>query len=435
MRRALALDNSPALAAPLRFFLNVPLFALLAAALVLWAGPQALSSRWSPFALALTHLFTLGVLASAMTGALIQILPVATGVSLPKVSMNAAIIHALLTLGTLALASAFILARPWLFELALVVLGAAFAWLFVVCAIGFQQYRNKTLAGAGEVLIAVRLALIALFATILLGVALAGALAWSLPSAWRALIDLHWVWGLLGWVGLLITGISYQVMPLFQVTELYPRRITRYLAPLIFALLVLWSASALALTAAHPASRGAALLIAAAYAVFSAVTFYLLWTRKRPKADATTLFWRTAMISLLGCGAMYVVQITSNAGGFSVTLGILFIVGTALSAINGMLYKIIPFLLWYNAQKALTTALRIVPKVQNIIPDNVAVKQFWAHLLALTLLLGASQWPTLFTRPAALALALSAAWLGRNMINALRLYSQVKQKIAAAQAS
>jgi hypothetical protein len=435
MQRALAFDNSPVLAAPLRFFLNVPIFAVLAATLLLWAGPQALGSRWSPFTLALTHLFTLGVLASAMTGALIQILPVATGVSIPKAGMNATVIHALLTLGTLALTSAFLLAAPLLYGLALVLLSASFAWLLAVCAIGFWLCRNKILKGAREVLIAVCLALIALLATVILGTVLASALAWNLPLPLPVLVDLHGSWGLLGWVGLLIIGIAYQVMPIFQVTELYPRQITHNLAPLIFALLAIWSISALVLGPTHPASLALTQPIAAAYVAFSVVTFYLLWTRKRPKADTTTLFWRTAMISLSVCVLIRVLQTASNAHDFSVTLGILFIVGVALSAINGMLYKIIPFLLWYNAQKSLAIALRIVPKVKNIIPDEVARKQFWAHLLALVLLLAASQWPAVFTRAAALTLALSAAWLGRNMLNAVRLYLYVKREIAAIQAT
>ncbi|HUH39751.1 MAG TPA: hypothetical protein VL024_02660, partial [Castellaniella sp.] len=84
MQRALAFDNTPALRVPLPFFLNVPIFALLAGVLVLWAGPQAFASHWGAATLALTHLFTLGILGSAMLGALMQILPVACNVPFPQ---------------------------------------------------------------------------------------------------------------------------------------------------------------------------------------------------------------------------------------------------------------------------------------------------------------------------------------------------------------
>ena len=80
MQRALDFDKTPALGVPLPFFLNVPLFALLAGLLATWAGPQAFASRWNGAALALTHLWTLGILGSAMLGALIQILAVACNV-------------------------------------------------------------------------------------------------------------------------------------------------------------------------------------------------------------------------------------------------------------------------------------------------------------------------------------------------------------------
>src|SRR5690606_38013053 len=102
MQRALSFTRSPPLSVPLRFFLNAPLFALLAAVLLLWAGPEALQSRWTPYTLALTHLLTLGVLGSAMAGAMMQILPVATGIHVLKPRLTAVVVHALLTAGTVA---------------------------------------------------------------------------------------------------------------------------------------------------------------------------------------------------------------------------------------------------------------------------------------------------------------------------------------------
>lgn len=439
MQRSLAFENSPPLLAPLPFFLNVPLFAMLAALLLLWAGPQALSSRWSPLTLALTHLFTLGVLTSAMTGALIQILPVATGVHIPKARVNAGIVHVLLTLGTFALTAAFVLSAAWVYSLALTLLAASFAWFFIVCILGFWQCRRTASARAAEVLLAVRLALGALFVAVVLGVTLAGGLAWGLSQPFTllpfgSLVDLHGLWGLAGWVGLLIAGIAYQVMPIFQVTELYPRRFTQWYAPGVFVLLALWSAIAFAPDLPHAVNRIVAVLVVLAYVAFSVTTFYLLWTRKRRKADTTTLFWRCAMVSLSCCALVWLVQWAEGVRDFSVTLGILFVVGVALSAINGMLYKIIPFLLWYNAEKTLELTIRIVPKVQNIILDNVAAKQFWAHLVALVLLVAASLWPVPFTHVAALALAISVGWFGRNMLDAILLYRRVRRQIDEIQA-
>ncbi len=432
MRRALAFDNSPVLSVPLRFFLTAPAFALLASILLFLAGPQAFASRWTSYTLALTHLFTLGVLANAMAGALMQILPVATGISVLAPRLTSAIVHAMLTFGTLLLAAAFLLAAPPLFKLASCALLLAFVWLLAACAGGFWRHRNTAAKGAEDVLLAGRLALVSLFVAVVLGATLAAGFAWpGLRLSMVLLTNIHAGWGLLGWVGLLLAGMAYQVIPIFQITELYPRPITRWMAPLIFILLGAWTASMLLqFSFEHAARHLLTALILAAYALFAGTTLHLLYTRKRPTPDATTLFWRTAMFSLAGCALLWPLQLATQAD-YSITLGMLFIVGFAWSAINGMLYKILPFLLWYHAQNKLVMALRVVPKVKDIIPDHIATRQFRAHACALPLLIGATVWPGPLTHVAAVAMAVSVSWLVWNMAYAIRLFLNAKKQIAA----
>jgi len=79
MQALLSFAQAPPFAAPFRFFLTAPLFAMLAGMLLLWTGPGLLASRWTPAALALTHLITVGFLLQVMLGAMIQILPVVAG--------------------------------------------------------------------------------------------------------------------------------------------------------------------------------------------------------------------------------------------------------------------------------------------------------------------------------------------------------------------
>ncbi|MGB3290893.1 MAG: hypothetical protein WBA83_16600 [Burkholderiaceae bacterium] len=431
MQRALSFQQSPAPGVPLRFLFTAPLFVLLAALLLLWSGPSALASRWTGPALALTHLFTLGVLANAMAGALMQILPVATGVSALAPRATSVIVHTLLNLGTLSLAAAFLSFTPWMFALALGLLCMALGVFLAACAGGLWKYRKQATKGSTEILATTRLALAALLAATILGAMLAASFAWPLPFS-RALTNAHGAWGLLGWVGLLVVGISYQVIPIFQVTEIYPKPVTRWLAPTIFVLLAAYMAN----TLAPPAMRleidlAISAVALAAYTIYAVVTLRLLWTRKRPKADATTRFWHTAMLCLAACGPVWLAQ-AAGVKDLSVSLGVLFIVGFGWSAVNGMLYKIIPFLLWYHAQRDLAIALRVVPKVKDFIPDAIAARQYWAHLAALLLLLSASLLPAVFAHAAGLALAISAAWLLLNMTQALRFYLRARKRIALA---
>ena len=133
MQDLLSFDQSPPLAAPLRFFLTAPLFAILAGALLLSSGADGLASRWTPTVLALTHLIAVGFMLQVMLGAMLQIMPVVAGANMARPLRVAAVVHAALSLGTLVLVAAFLTFSPMLFKLAAIVLGAGVA-VFVVSA-------------------------------------------------------------------------------------------------------------------------------------------------------------------------------------------------------------------------------------------------------------------------------------------------------------
>lgn len=409
MQRTLALDQSPPLRTVLRYFLGTPLFVLLGGALLAWQGEAALQSRWAPATLALTHLFTLGALGMSMVGALIQILPVVAGVVLPRGRLMAQSVHVLLGVGTLTLACAFLLSEPWLFRAALGLLVPALLWLCACVTVALWQPHSE---GAAPMLGTVRLALASLAVTVLLAAVLGAAFAW--PGVTPALpllraTDLHAMWGVFGWGGLLLAGVAFQVVPMFQVTQLYPPLLHRWMGVAVFLLLLACSAGAL------PLALPTALLLA--YAGFAAVTYWLLAHRKRPTGDAMTLFWRLSMASLAACPLLWLMP----AGpARPLALGVLAIGGFLYSAINGMLYKIVPFLVWHHLQEQAAPGQR-APAVKHIIADTRARAQFWLQAAALALLLGACWFPALLACSAGLALALSSLALAWNLGAALRI--------------
>lgn len=432
MKRVLFFDNSPDLGASLRFFINVPAFLLLASILLFWSGDSALTSRWTPTALALTHLLTLGVLASAMIGAVLQILPVTTGITVANTRLTATVVHIFLTLGALALASSFMVTTPIVARFAFFLLSIAFSWLLVAVALGFwKHYRTRT-KGSEPLLRAAQLALLALLVTISLGIVLLGVRAWGARISIPGITDIHSAWGLLGWVGLLLIGVTFKVIPVFQATELYPRLTMRFLAPAVFTLLILWSVFVLGspVEVRWPATI-AGFFLATLFSVYAGISLRLIYTRKRRAPDTTTRFWLTAMFSLATCLPVWLWWRIDTDPRTAVTLGILMIVGVAVSAINGMLYKIIPILVWNHAQMPLKSASPFVPKVKDILPDPVSAPQFRIQFVALGLLLLASRWPDAFTQLAAICSALSALWLARNIARAMRIYKHAKRQIAA----
>ncbi len=439
MQRALAFDNTPALRVPLPFFLNVPAFALLAGLLALWAGPQAFASRWAPATLALTHLFTLGVLGSAMLGAMMQILPVACNVSFPQAARVSARVHGLLTTGTLCLAWAFLSMRPWAFQAAAGLLGAGLAAFVGAAGLALWRHRRRVYKGAREILVPVRAALAGLALTAALGVALAGALGHGrgLPG----LIDWHALWGLAGWAGLLLIGLSFQLIPIFQVTEIYPKVLTRWLPLAIPGLLLAWTALDATDGLPRLMRETVELLLLAAYVVHALTTWHLLQTRKRPQAEPTTWFWRLAMLCILGCAPLWI-WLTGDGGARApLTLGICIIVGALWSAVNGMLYKIVPFLLWKHAQDRMVIPdhdpaqarayLRVMPKMAAYVPEGRAYGQFAVHVLAVAAWLGAGLGLPGCAWAAGGLLAASAAWLALNVGLALRTYRRTLRTMAA----
>src|SRR5574343_651127 len=194
MQAVMAFENAPPFAAPLRFFLTAPLFAVLAGVLIAYEGSALFASRWTPGALAATHLITVGFMLQVMLGALIQILPVVTGANLRRPLALARIVHGGLSAGALLLASGLYSGRPELLSGAALALGLT-VLLFLastVQALSDVPSTSPTIRG-------LKLALFGLLGVVGLGILMALALAngWALPLP--ALTDLHAGWGLGGW--------------------------------------------------------------------------------------------------------------------------------------------------------------------------------------------------------------------------------------------
>jgi hypothetical protein len=419
MQRALSLEETPALSVALRFILAAPWFAAAAGALLLWYGPAALQTRWSPVTIALTHLMTLGYLAMTMAGAMLQMLPVVAGFAVPRARMVAAVAFAGLAAGTPALVAALLTGQPFLFGAAALSLAVALAAFAGAAAAALAR---RSIAGALPMVAGMRLAVTGLAAAAVLGLTLAGyfAGAWVVPAL--LLADLHAASGLLGWVAMLVFAVALQVIPMFQATNPYPRKLGLALPAVLGLLLVAWGAGA----ATGARWQGlAAVALAAPLAAFAAFSLYLLASRKRRAHDVTTLYWFLSLGSLLACVVLYLwPQAGAVARSRELLLGILFIAGFAGSAVNGMLYKIVPFLLWYHlAQAGLPRGS--VPGVNAWISQRAARWQFCCHAAALAALAAAPIVPAL-ARPAGLLFVLAMAWQGAMLMRCALRYRRLR---------
>jgi len=427
MQPNLSFDQAPAISVPYRFFLVAPWFGMMAGILLAWSGGEALASRWTPEALALTHLIALGFMLQAMCGALLQFIPVAVGCNVWRPQLVANIVQPLFLIGTLLLVAGLLFSRPSLLSATVPLFLLATGGFVVVVALALWRTPATSMT-----LWALRMAIGGLAITVLLGSLLAEALARSLPLPILDLTDVHLAWGLGGWALMMLAGVSYYVVPMFQLTRPYPPWFTRWFGPLLFLLLLAWSSRLYfddqrwSTVIALPL-----LLILSAYA---GITLWLQYTRRRKIHDATSLFFRVAMVSILAfaisSAAFVLLPEISADPRSSVWLGVLVFAGVFVSAISGMIYKIVPFLNWLHLQR-LGAPLSAMPNMNKMIPAEAMTGQLRLHVLAVVLLLAAIWQPGL-ARLAGVTLAASFAWMGWNLAGAVNRYQKFRDQIREA---
>ena len=434
MQPVLSFEQAPPISVPYRFFLTAPLFGAVAGMVLTVLGPETFESRWSPGALAMTHLIVVDFMLQAMCGSLLQFVAVVAGANIWRPRLVAAVVHPLITAGAIFLASAFLLQQQVLFLVAAAVFVTALGLFLTVMAIALLRTPAR-----GMSIHVLRVAVFGLLVTVTLGATLALTLGLEehVPTDWSllALVNVHVAWGLGGWALMLVIGVSYLVVPMFQLTPSYPVWLTRLLPAGLFLALCLWTLQLAAPSGAAQAwQSGVGVAGVSLAGLYALVTLWLQSRRRRRQSDPALIFWRVAMLSLLAFAVSWIVfEALPQLGGSPrapLWLGVLAIPGLFLSVITGMLYKIMPFLNWLHLQQQGGT-VSTQPNMKQMIPERAMRGQMRLHLTALGLLLAAVLWPAL-ALPAGLAFAASCLWLEWNLVGAARLYVRVRSRIRAA---
>ena len=394
-----------------------------------WYGPEAIESRWHPAILAVTHFLTLGFLAMIMMGALQQLTPVLMGAQISHPVLFSKVTHLLLSVGTISLTAAWLLPQPVLFTVAGILLGLAITIFIVVLLYSLRKARS----GYATVH-ATKTALIAFAITMTLGVYLVMGYSGSTLTRLPGMTNLHMTWGLIGWVSLLLMGVAYQVIPMFQITPDYPKLMMRWLSIIMFIFLLCWSVVQVFYADNAVALNFFIALLVISLLSFAIATLYLLSRRRRNIPDITLNFWRISMTSLIMVIVVWVLSLFDLHHRLEFFITVAMIVGFAMSAVNGMLYKITPFLVWLHlnnhAQGKDRTKFKI-PNMKQIIPEQKTRLHFRVYSLMLLLSYLAVFWPEYFLRPAALLLIISALLLYKNIYFALRVYKYHSTKLIA----
>jgi hypothetical protein len=418
----LSFERAPPISVPMRFFLTAPIFGALASLALVAQGHDALAGRWTPALLGVTHLYTLGVLTMVMCGAMFQMLPVVAGSPVSRPVAIAWIVHPSLVLGAAGLGLGMLRGSGAISVVAAVALAIGLSVYLCAAALSLARVRRVQDSVRG-----IALAHLALSCTLVLGIWLAAGHGLESVALRRApMTDLHAAWGAIGWVAVLIVAVGYQVVPMFQLTPEYPPPVRLLLAPALVGLLVVWSTVNILPDVGDGVVLASGLGLAAALALFAACTLRIQALRRRRRADTTLEFWRLGLGALGISIALWVVSTVDPNGPALVSAGIAYLVGFTLSVVTGMLYKIVPFLVWLHLQRRRTTAsgAAAAPTMGAILPAARARWQLRAHATGVLLLIAAPWWPAVLTRPAALVLLGSFVLLGVNLSQAMRVHAR-----------
>ena len=416
MYSGVSLDQAPPEDIPVRFFLSAPILGILAGLLIAFAGQDLFISNWSMETIALTHVFTLGWLTMIMMGSFYQMVPVLVGGTVPFISASR-VVHAGFSLGVLLIVSGIYLLNELLIIAASSLLLTSL--LFFIVQIIIALFKVK---GDRPTVVAMRISILAFLFTVLLGIYFSGGHAsiWELPDNRIGMTVSHLVLGLFGWVGCLIMGVGFHVIPMFYMTPEFDKKKA-------YIILCLYGISLIALPAVFLFEKGMLITLLAgvpglvSLIVFSFMLSSLIRKRKRKISDTTLRAWKSALILLpMSLLAFIAIPIIDHDAVLFV-FGILFILGFGLTVTTGMLYKILPFLIWFHRFSLLIGKVK-VPLMRDISSDKLAARQVYIFYAALAILLtGIAVDVGIIIRLGGFVFALSSLILMLNLLKMVRM--------------
>lgn len=411
----LSIDQAPPISAPLRFFLTAPLFGVLAGILIFFSDATTLMSRFSTESIVITHVITIGFLGFVMLGAMTQMLPVLAGAKIPKVKSIASISHIFLVLGSVFMFFGFYQSNAFYNSIAFFGLGSGFLLILGAIAISLKSviHFNATVKG-------ISVSIFFAFSIVLMGLYLLFSYITQEISAMHHIVaNIHSVWAIFGFAGILIIGVSFQVLPMFYVAPHFKDFCLDRVIPIISVGLFAWlGVNIFTPEYAYIAKAWVALFFWA----FTTTVWLKLSRRRRPITDITIWYWRSSSIFFtLGLFSWVFGEYFNNE--YIVIVSILIGAGFILSTMIGMLYKIIPFLVWFHLN---AKGYMSIPTMNEMINKNVSKLQFILFIASLLGFIVSFFVPELL-KASAISFILSMIVLEYNIIMPVLLYKKTLQ--------
>jgi hypothetical protein len=366
----LSLEQAPPISVVLRFFVTASIFGIVLGIFFLLYDFNLISFSLYSFKLIVIHVLSLGIVASFMLGAMFQMLPVLAGVIITFPIKQAMVAHTFLTFGLILQIIAFKTTLSVVYLVTATILGSGLLYISLLMFKKLLQIKNHSNSSKGMIL-----ALGSFILTIIFGTIMLLTLGEYIDNPFFSQMEeVHYSFALFGWITLLIISISFQVVEMFYVTPKYPNIISKYFTISIFIMLVL----KMIMLFSGLNIRAVDVILSILFIIYAFTTIYRLYQRRRPTSDATVWFWRLGMICLIVTSSAILIDTTF------LEIKYISFVGFVLSIIFAMVYKIVPFLIWFHLS---TQGYMEAPMMHDVIHPEVAKIHFYIHISLLSLLI------------------------------------------------
>ena len=386
---SLAGMQAAAVRLPLCFVLTGVL-SLLVSGGVLLAQPDLLAMyHYTPHLIAITHLFVLGFICSIVMGAMYQLVPVTLETQLFS-EKTVKFQFAAHVIGFVGMVWAF-----WNFNMAMVGIFGSVLTLGVGLFVFNLGYTLAKVKRWNTIKFGITSALLWLSATVAAGLFVTASKFWTF-FAFQPLAAMH-AHAHLGVVGvfvLMIVTVSYKLVPMFTLSELQSeRRAWASVALINIGLVGIF----ITVLFQEPFKPLFSLVTIGGFILYGWEMVAILRARNRRVLDWGMRYFLTAIGLLLPLSILALALTWSGLPVNAVTMqlesvyGLLGMIGLVGLAILGMLYKIVPFLVWFHSYSRHIGRAK-VPALADMYSVPLQIAGFWTFLTGLAGLSVATAW-------------------------------------------
>ncbi|MCC6550888.1 MAG: hypothetical protein IT279_12555 [Ignavibacteriaceae bacterium] len=334
--------------------------------------------HFQPKVLALNHIAALGWISMIIFGAMFQLVPVVLEAPLYSTRLAEAQ-YWIYTAGTAGLAYCF-----WVFDTGWLLLVSALLLNLAVILFAFNIYMTMKpvprLDITGRYLAS---GVLWLCLTALLGLLL----SINLGSPYLTVdhlryLNLHAHLGFAGWISFVVMGVSYKLIPMFTLSHDYPVRMK---TPVFWCM----NAGLVGITLTGHTERNllfyiSALLIGVAVVMFLIQISLILKHRVRRRVDTGIKYSAVAYLMMgltMILGLFVAFADAEDIPNLTIAYGVMILFGYISLLISGQMYKIVPFLVWYDKYSS-KVGKESVPLLKEMINEKSAETQLLILLVS-----------------------------------------------------